>query len=213
MSIESTDGGITIHVISGLPSFLAVDRLEAQMLVEAGLVPEDVVRPPRPSPTTFHLAVSSAGDPLGIACSSTGPLPELPLGLAMLQAGIVVEPDVPLPGPTCELVSMSVDPLGQHDGIAEALYRSFYRRAQASAASSVAVGLDPWVLDVLREQYGVPFSVLGPTIDLLGRTLLPVGGELMALEAGVASAAPGFHAFLTAPADDARPAGVGRASR
>ena len=213
MSIESTDGGITIHVISGLPSFLAVDRLEARILVEAGMVPDDLVRSPRPSPTTFHLALSAEGTPLGVASSIVGPLAELPLGLAMLQAGIEVGPDAPLPGPTCELISMSVDPLGQHDGIAEALYRSFYRRARASAASSVAVGLDPWVLDVLREQYGVPFSVLGPTIDLLGRTLLPVGGELVALEAGVASAAPGFHAFLTAPVDDEHTAGVGRVSR
>ena len=168
-------------------------------MAEAGLAPGELIRPQRGSPTSFHLAIGPGGVPLGVACTTIGPLPDLPLGLALVRAGVPVDRHAPLAGPTCELVSMSVDPPADHDGVAESLYRSFYRRARYQGARSIAVGVDPWLLDVLREQYGVPFTVLGPPLDLAGRELLPVGGALSELEAGVAGAVPSFHEFLTAP--------------
>lgn len=201
MTLESNDGDLSIHVVSGLPSFLAADRLEAAMLAEAGLAPGDRRLPDRGSPTAFHVALGPKGEALGVACTTIGPLPDLPLGLALARMGVPIDRHFPLPGPTCELVSLAVEPMADGSGIAEALYRSFYLRARRHPAQSLAVGVDPWVFDILREQYGVPFEVLGPPLDLLGRELLPVGGELGALEAGVAEKAPRFHAFLTGPLD------------
>jgi len=111
-----------------------------------------------------------------VASSTVGPLAELHLGLALANAGVDLETAVELPDPACELVSVSVDPTreGSSSGVTEALYRSFYRHAKESQARSAVVGVDPWIFDVLTEEYGVPFRVLGPPLVLLGRELLAI---------------------------------------
>lgn len=99
-------------------------------------------------------------------------------------------------------MSLSVDSDIERDttGVTEALYRSFYRQAKASGARSAVVGVDPWVFDVLTEQYGVPFQVLAPPLTLLGRELLAIGGEIEILEDGIRRDAPGFFEYLGQPA-------------
>jgi len=200
MMLESVETQFSMFTLSGFPSFAASERIEAEILAEAEL---NLIEPPsqrRRSPTTFHVA-SSNGEPLGVAASTVGPLAELPLGLALRAAGVDVETEIELPNDTCELVSLSVDPDAERDttGVTEALYRSFYRHAKQSGSRSAVVGVDPWVFDVLTEQYGVPFTVLGPPIDLLGRELLAIGGELSVLEEGVLRNAPDFFTYLTTP--------------
>lgn len=196
MFLESMEPQFSLYTLRGFPSFAATERIEAEMLAEADL---DLTRPPsstRVSPTVFHLALGPDG-PLGSAASTVGPLAELPLGLALQAAGVDVA-EIDLPGPACELVSLSVDsdPARDTTGVTEALYRSFYRQAKASGAQSAVVGVDPWVFDVLTEQYGVPFTVLGPPLELLGRELLAIGGDLRVLEDGVRRDAPAFFAYL-----------------
>ncbi|HWJ97166.1 MAG TPA: hypothetical protein VNQ33_03335 [Acidimicrobiales bacterium] len=209
MFLESVEPHFSMFTLSGFPSFAATERLEAQMLAEADL---PLLAPPssgRVSPTTFHVALAD-GEPLGLAASTVGPLAELPLGLGLRAAGVDVETEVDLAGPACELVSLSVDPDADRDttGVTEALYRSFYRHAKRSGALSLVVGVDPWIFDTLTEQYGVPFAVLGPTLDLLGRELLAIGGEITALEEGVRRNAPGFFAYLSRPESGAAAVGA-----
>jgi hypothetical protein len=98
-------------------------------------------------------------------------------------------------------VSLSEDRTADLTGVAEALYRSFYQQAKQQGAESLVLSIDPWVLDLLNEQYGVPFQVIGPMLDQLGRTLLPVGGRLVDLEAGIAEHAPEFLAYMQQPDD------------
>jgi hypothetical protein len=200
MLLETIESQFALYTLSGFPSFAATEQLEAAMLAEAAI---DLTAAPsreRRSPTTFHLAMGLDG-PLGMAASTVGPLAELPLGLALAAAGVDVATEVGLPDAACELVSLSVDGDTARDttGVTEALYRSFYRQAKRAGAQSAVVGVDPWVFDVLREQYGVPFVVLGPPIELLGRELLAVGGDIQQLEAGIQRDAPGFFAYLTQP--------------
>lgn len=204
MFLESVEPQFAMYTLSGFPSFAATERIEAEMLAEADL---DLTEPPssgRVSPTTFHLALGLDG-PLGVAASTVGPLAELPLGLALQAAGVDLATEVELPDQACELVSLSVDSDPERDttGVTEALYRSFYRQAKQSGARSAVVGVDPWVFDVLTEQYGVPFQVIGPPLQLLGRELLAIGGDLRLLEDGVRRDAPAFFAYL-----DQAPVGV-----
>lgn len=199
MFLESMEPHFATYTLRGFPSFAATERLEAEILAEADL---DLPEPPssrRTSPTVFHLALAADG-PLGSAASTVGPLAELPLGLALQAAGVDLA-EIGLPDPACELVSLSVDadPERVTTGVTEALYRSFYRQAKQSGARSAVVGVDPWVFDVLTEQYGVPFTVLGPPLQLLGRELLAIGGDLEELEAGVRRDAPAFFAYLDQP--------------
>lgn len=212
MFLESVETHFSMFTLSGFPSFAATERLEAEILAEADIDLTDLDEPPssgRVSPTTFHLAIAE-GEPLGIAASTVGPLTELPLGLALQAAGVDVGLEIELPDRTCELVSLSIDPDAQRDttGVTEALYRSFYRHAKRSGARSVVVGVDPWIFDVLTEQYGVPFTVLGPPIDLLGRELLAIGGEIAVLEEGVRRDAPAFYDYLALPATGPIPVGA-----
>lgn len=208
MYVDSVETHFTTFALSGFPSFAATERLEAEMLAEADLA---LIQPPsqgRVSPTTFHIALSE-GIPLGAAATTVGPLAELPLGLALRAAGVDLCGEPALPDDTCELVSLSIDPDTERTttGVTEALYRSFYRHAKQAGARSLVVGVDPWVYDALTEQYGVPFTVLGPPLELLGRQLLAVGGELAALEEGVMAHAPEFFAYLSLPASAPVPTG------
>jgi hypothetical protein len=203
MFLESVEPQFAMYTLSGFPSFAATERMEAEILAEADL---DLTEPPssgRVSPTTFHLALGLDG-PLGVAATTIGPLADLPLGLALRAAGVDLA-EIELPDDACELVSLSVDHDIERDttGVTEALYRSFYRQAKQSGAQSAVVGVDPWVFDVLTEQYGVPFQLLGPPLDLLGRELLAIGGDLRVLEEGVRRDAPAFFAYL-----DQAPVGV-----
>lgn len=170
MFLDSVETHFSTFTLSGFPSFAATERLEAEMLAEADLAAIEPPSSSRVSPTTFHLALAG-GEPLGVATTTVGPLAELPLGLALRAAGVDVATEIDLADDACELVSLSVDPDAHRatTGVTEALYRSFYRHAKQSSARSVVVGVDPWVFDTLTEQYGVPFSVLGPPLDLLGR--------------------------------------------
>ena len=203
MTLECVDTLFAVHQVSGFPSFQEADRLEEEMLADAGLGASARLAARRQSPTTFHVATDERGAPLGVACSTIGPLAELPLGLALAAAGVDLAIEQHIPDPACELVSISVDleAVGSDGvtGVTEALYRSFYRRARRSEARSAVVGVDPWLFDVLTEEYGVPFEVLGPPYTLLGRELLAIGGDLDVLEAGVAIAAPAFAAYLDLP--------------
>jgi len=204
MFLESVEPQFAMYTLSGFPSFAATERLEAEILAEADL---DLTEPPssgRVSPTTFHLALGPDG-PLGVAATTVGPLADLPLGLALHAAGVDIASEIELPDDACELVSLSVDRDVERDttGVTEALYRSFYRQAKRSGAQSAVVGVDPWVFDVLTEQYGVPFQVIGPPLTLLGRELLAIGGDLRLLEDGVRRDAPGFFAYLDQPAGSA----------
>lgn len=203
MFLESVEPQFAMYTLSGFPSFAAEERIEAEMLAEADLDLTEAPSSGRVSPTTFHLALGLDG-PLGVAASTVGPLAELPLGLALHATGVDLT-EIELPDDACELVSLSVDsdPARDTTGVTEALYRSFYRQAKQSGAQSAVVGVDPWVFDVLTEQYGVPFYVLGPPIELLGRELLAIGGELRLLEDGVRKDAPAFFAYL-----DQEPIGV-----
>lgn len=208
MFLESVESTFSIFTLNGFPSFAATERLEAEILAEADLT----IAPPsstRVSPTTFHLALAD-GRPLGAAASTVGPLAELPLGLALQAAGVDVANEIDLPGDACELVSLSVDPDAHRTttGVTEALYRSFYRHAKQSRARSAVVGVDPWIFDTLTEQYGIPFTVLGPPIDLLGRELLAIGGDLGLLEEGVRRDAPAFFEYLSQPASGRVPVGA-----
>lgn len=212
MFLESVETHYSMFTLNGFPSFVATERLEADLLAEADLAAADLA-PSAPngrlSPTTFHLALAD-GRPLGAAASTIGPLAELPLGLALQAAGVDVVNEIDLPDDACELVSLSVDPDAHRDttGVTEALYRSFYRHAKRSRARSAVVGVDPWIFDALTEQYGVPFTVLGPPIDLLGRELLAIGGDLQLLEEGVRRDAPDFFAYLSLPVEGRVPVGA-----
>ena len=214
MFLESVEPHFSMFTLNGFPSFAASEQIEADLLAEAEVVDIDLAalgspRSARVSPTTFHLALAD-GRPLGAAASTVGPLAELPLGLALREAGVDVAAEIDLPDDACELVSLSIDPDAHQDtsGVTEALYRSFYRHAVARRARSLVVGVDPWILDVLTEQYGIPFTALGPPIDLLGRELLAIGGELAILEEGVRRTAPDFFTYLSQPADDRAPVAV-----
>jgi hypothetical protein len=191
------DEGITVHTLSGMPTFAAATALEREMRLEAG-VSAYTSAGDRPSPTVFHIATGPDGTTLGVASTSVGELADLPMGLALLRSGVEVTDLSPLPGPVCELVSLAVDPSVRTEGVAEVLYRAFYRRARSSSSMSLAANIDPWLVDVLREQYGVAFRTIGPPVELMGRQLLPVGEELTLLEEAVEAADPAFHAFLTA---------------
>ena len=205
MSLQWSQEAIKVSLVSGLPHFSAADEMEREILADAGLTGPGPRT--RPSPTTFHIASGPHGQVLGVASSTVGPLAELPLGLALRAVGAEVDDEKPLPGPVCELVSLAVNNTDDTDGVAEVLYRSFYQLAVKSAVRSIVIGVDPWLVDLMREQYGVPFETVGPLLDLLGRQLLPVGGELRRLEAEVATRTPEFHAFLTSGlADDLAPA-------
>lgn len=195
MSVGWSTPAVEVQTVSGLPHFAAADELEREILAEAGLSVGTTRA--RPSPTTFHVASTADGQILGVACTTIGPLAELPLGLALQTVGELVDDEHPLPGPVCELVSLAVTQGEDTDGVAELLYRSFFQHAVRARARCITIGVDPWLVDVLREQYGVPFETIGPPIDLLGRQLLPVGGDLLQLEQTVAVHAPDFHAFLT----------------
>jgi hypothetical protein len=208
MFLDSVETHFSTFTLSGFPSFAATERLEAEILAEAAI---ELSEPPsrgRQSPTTFHVAISG-GEPLGVATTTVGPLADLPLGLALRAAGVDLGAEIDLPDTTCELVSLSIDPDAERNttGVTEALYRSFYRHAKQSGARSVVVGVDPWVFDVLTEQYGVPFTVLGPPLDLLGRELLAIGGEIEVLEQGILQHAPEFFTYLSAPANGPVPIG------
>ena len=198
VTTEPTDATLQVHTISGLPTFAAADELEREILRAAGLTETSAQDPPRQhSPTTFHIASRPGGPPLGVAATTIGPLAEVPLGLALIRAGVTVTEYQPLPGPVCELVNLAVDHSQDSAGVSELLYRAVYRWAEAARVPSLVVGLDPWILDVMQEQYGVPFQPIGPLLDLLGRELLPVGGELAVLESKIAVSNPAFHTFLT----------------
>lgn len=203
MVLESIDPTFAVHQVTGFPSFHAAEVIEEELLADAGLRGQELPSAHRHSPTTFHIATDERGTPLGVAASTIGPLAELPLGLALVEAGVDLTADRHTTDPACELVSLSVDvdqvAKDAAVGVTEALYRSFYRRARASEARSAVVGVDPWLFDVLTEQYGVPFQVLGPPLRLLGRELLAIGGDLDVLAAGVASASPQFAAYLDLP--------------
>lgn len=201
MSIETVQTNFSVFMLTGFPSFAETQRLEDEMLAEAELSSLDRPSRSRHSPTTFHIAIEH-GVPLGVASSTVGPLAELPLGLALAAEGVDLSLAVlGLPDPACELVSLSVDPTREESatGVTEALYRSFYRHAKESEARSAVVGVDPWIYDVLTEEYGVPFRVLGPPLFLLGRELLAIGGDLESLEAGIRANAPQFAAYLDLP--------------
>lgn len=192
---------IEIRTVSGNPVFAAAMEIEQEMRSVVGM--DDVgslLHHERRSPTSFHVA-SVAGRPIGVASTTTGQFDHLPLGLALMRAGADLPDQYVLPGPVCELVGFAVDDWGDVadiHGVAEALYRAFYRHARASGASSVAIRLDAWLFDIMRDSYGVPFTLLGPPLDLLGREQLPVGGPIAALEAATKVANPDFHRFLTA---------------
>lgn len=203
MSLESVDLQFSVHLMSGFPTFVEAARIEEEILADAGLSSGPRFGAGRRSPTTFHVAVDERGLPLGVASSTVGPLAELPLGLALAAAGLEYHADQLVPDPACELVSVAVDAeLAGEDrvtGVTEALYRSFYRRAKRSDARSAVAGVDPWIFDLLAEEYGLPFTVLGPPIEILGRELLAIGGALDVLQAGLAAARPQFAAYLDQP--------------
>lgn len=196
MVVQGRAEDFTVSRLNGHPAFVAADRVESEMLLAAGLDAEHRPSRDRPSPTTFHVAVDRSGSPVAAACSTVGPLPDLPIGLVLQSIGVEVTDQEPLPGPVCELVSVSADRSASGRGVTEALYRSFYQQARIDEARSLVVGVDPWLSDLLVEQYGVPFTILGPPFELLGRELLAVGGRLSHLEAGIAANAPEFFAFL-----------------
>lgn len=185
----------TVSRFTGLPSFQMEDRLESQILSEAEADPGSTFLRDRPSPTTFHVA-NRGRQPVAAAVSTVGHLSEVPLGLALAAAGVDITDLQPVPSPVSELVSMSEDRAVTVNGVTEALYRSFYQQSKIQGARSLVVGIDPWVLDLLNEQYGLPFKVIGPMLELLGRTLLPVGGRLAELEAGIAVNSPRFFEFM-----------------
>ena len=206
MSLECVDSRFSVHRLTGLPSFVEAARIEEQILADAGLPTGPLGDAGRQSPTTFHIAVDERGLPLGVAASTVGPLGELPLGFALAAAGQEVLPHGLVPDPACELVSLAVDAeLAGKDrvtGVTEALYRSFYRRARLSEAQSAVAGVDGWIFDLLTEEYGLPFTVLGPPIQILGRELLAIGGPLAVLEAGLLQSRPEFAAYLNEPFDE-----------
>ena len=197
MSNGRDEHQITIRTVSGQPTLAAADAIEREMRLEAGVSARPLLSE-RWSPTVFHVAMSDAGEPLGVASTSVGDLAELPVGLALIAAGVTVTDLLPLPGPVCELVSIAVDTHAEIDGVSELLYRAFYRRARSASARSVALMIDPWLGDVMRDEYGVAFRTIGPAVTHMGRQLLPVGEELDVLEASVLAADPTFHSFLTA---------------
>jgi len=209
MFLESVETHFSTFTLSGFPSFATTERLEAELLAVADVGAIDLPSSNRVSPTTFHLALAG-GEPVGAAASTIGPLAELPLGLALQSAGVDVAMELELPDDACELVSLSVDPDAHRNttGVTEALYRSFYRHAKQSSARSLVVGVDPWVFDTLSEQYGVPFTVLGPPLELLGRELLAIGGEIAQLEQGIRANNPDFLAYLSLPASGRLPVGA-----
>ena len=188
-----------VELISGLPNFVAVREIQVELCADAGL-PLTAAEPHRASsPTTFHVACDATRRPLGVASSAVGPFAELPLGQAMAARGLALPGPELLEDPVCELVSIAITRnagVERIDGLAEAMYRSFYQRAVASRAASIAVGVEPWLLDVLQEEYGIPFQSLGPCFTAAGRTLLPAGGRVADLQAGTIRANPSFAAYL-----------------
>lgn len=189
------NGDVTVRLLNGLPSFRAQSALESEMLLEAGLANSESFLRDRPSPTTMHVA-SVGSTPVAAAVVTIGPLRELPLGRLLVDHDVEIGEHDPLPGPVAELVSLSSDRSADAEGVTELLYRSFYQQAVRMGVQSLAVGMDPWVFDLLTEQYGAPFQILGPIVDTLGRVLLPAGARLDELEAGVGAHAPEFLAFL-----------------
>lgn len=186
---------ITVRLLNGLPNFTIQSDLETEMLTEAGLGSAASYLSDRVSPTTVHV-VSVGAVPVAAAVVTIGPLADLPIGRLLADQGIEIARDDPLPAPVAELVALSSDRSARPDGVTERLYRSYYQQARRAGVKSLAVGMDPWVFDLLTEQYGAPFEVLGPLVDTLGRVILPAGARLDDLEAGVASHSPGFLEFL-----------------
>lgn len=199
VTVVDLDLPYSVTLISGLPEFAAARRIEDQLRLDAEVPRLPGSHRASQSPTTFHVACDGTRRPLGVGCSTVGPLAELHLGLAMAAAGQPLPgPDV-LPEPVCEFASLAVArDAGAHriTGVTETLYRSFYRHAVASRARSLALAVEPWLFDILGEEYGIPLHVLGPSLELGGRDLVPAGGIIEDLEAGVAAANPEFAAFL-----------------
>lgn len=187
--------GLNVLTIAGQPSFAAVEELEREMRVEAGM-PADPVTFTRTSPTAFHVVLDVDGRCLGVASTTVGDLAELPIGHALRAEGVDLGAEPPLVGPVCELVSIAVAPSAETTGVTEVLYRACYRRARMMGAANLAVALEPWLLDILQERYGVPFAAIGPILSYGGRDLLPVGGRLDDLVYGVGATRPHFLQFL-----------------
>ena len=196
MVVQGRTEDFSVTRLNGHPAFAAAEPVESEMLLAAGMDSDDRPSRDRPSPTTFHVAVGRSGRPVASACSTIGPLADLPLGLALRSVGVEVTDEEPPPGPVCELVSISAARSAGGRGVTEALYRSFYQQARLDQARSLVVGVDPWLSDLLVDEYGVPFDILGPPFELLGRELLAVGGRISHLEAGIAANAPEFFSFL-----------------
>ncbi|MEZ5139293.1 MAG: hypothetical protein R2711_11165 [Acidimicrobiales bacterium] len=129
-----------------------------------------------------------------MASSAVGPFAELPLGQAM--AAHSPSRARAAEDPVCELVSIAITRNAgaeRIDGLAEAMYRSFYQRAVAPRAASIAVAPSRGC-STLQEEYGIPFQSLA----LLRRRAAPCprGRRVADPQAGTLRANPSFAAYL-----------------
>lgn len=102
-----------------------------------------------------------------------------------------------LPGPVIEIASFVVVPGMRGLGASEVLMGSAFRWVLERRGSSVLAMVDPWLLDVLRDAYGLPFKELGPAIPYMGGLPLPVGALMSEVCDAVPAHNPRFWKVIT----------------
>ena len=121
------------------------------------------------------------GEVIGVVRSIFGPYAELPVGQ-------FTRTDDRDPDPVSELSSLTVRTDVRSTGVIEHLYRAGWLDALRSGATTVVALIDQWLLDVFRDIYCLPFSVVGQSRNYMGSEPVPAAmtlqGRAYALTAG-----------------------------
>lgn len=192
---EAPDEAITVQMVTGDPLVSRATDIYRQMLTDAGVEGADSAEPPqgrRPWLTTFHVAVDGRGTALGVLHATVGPLERL-------RIARLVDPDERLADPVCECPSIAVEPSASGRGVTELLFRSVYCFARRQGARSLAMAIEPLILDVLRDGYGIMLRPLGEVTSYMGVEAVAAGEELEVLEEAVQRLQPAFASFLMEP--------------
>lgn len=188
-------GGVVVQVITGFPLIDRATEIYRDMLGRAGVAGAAEARAPEQRQewrSSFHVAHDGTGTVLGVLQARIGQLSELVLAET-------IDPEQRLAAPICECPAIAVDPVAAGMGITELLYRSVYCFARRHGSASLVTSLDAVTVELFREDYGVSFRPLGPVSTRFGYELMPVGEELVVLEAEMRRRRPEFLEFLVEP--------------
>jgi hypothetical protein len=146
--------------------------------------------------STFHV-IAHGESVKGVVRSIIGDYPDLPVGH--------FDTDVPHPtGPVCEYASLAIEPGARGcSGVAEALYRSVWQFAVRAEASGLVAITEQWLLDLLRDHYGIPFRQLGPSEWYMGGDCIPIGSSNRSIAQVLSRTRPSFWRFLCDDTSDA----------